>query len=630
VIAPARRVVAVVATVLLAAAVWPQSDVQSAAPQAPAAPAGQPPPTPQAPALPPPNIEVQPPIFRSGVKLVLIDVSVTANRDEPVADLTAEDFELTEDGIPQKVEQATLVRLSGEPRTNGESLEIRSQDHAIAEAGRDDVRVFAIFMDDYHLGRFPPEMLPLRRAVMTFLDEMMGPLDLATVMNPITPLSALKWTRDKDALARELKNYEGRIDNFIGRSPLEESQNYSRNIIRVRSQVVISALQALVMHLSGLREGRKTLLVVSRGIPLMFDISLEPDFQAILREANRGNVVIHTLDPRGLGQGIFPHDTLYRLAAETGGQAIVNTNNLIAGLERVIQDASHHYLIGYTPTREVNDGKFHRFEVKVKRRGVRTVARKGYWAPTLEELTPPPVEPIEPAVTGALNQLQSRQDDRVVHVTTGFAPGQDGRTTIMAMWRPVPGFRDKPDLLRVEARTDAGAALDTGEGALADDGTGVARVDVPAGDITVRYTARGASGEVVDRWEEVVNVPDLSGATLAIASPTFVRGRTTVAYQGLRKGEPGPPSPDREFRTSDLLVVRAAVPSTGNNPPQVTAEILTRQGKALAKWPASYVAGLAQIELPVRSLALGEYVLRFTAALDGETAVATAGFAIVR
>ena len=360
------------------------------------------------------------------MKLVLVDVSVTSNGDQPVEDLGPADFELTEDGIPQVVEQATLVRLSGVPRGNGESLEIRSQDHAIAEAARDDVRIFAIFMDDYHLGKYPQEMLPLRKALMDFLGPMMGPLDLATVMNPITPLSALEWTRDKDELARQLKNYEGRIDNFIGRSPLEESQNFTRNIIRVRSQVVISAMHALVMHLAGLREGRKTLVFVSRGIPLMFDISLEPDFQAMLREANRGNVMIHTLDPRGLGQGIFPHDTMYRMAAETGGQAIVNTNNLSAGLERVIRDASHHYLVGYTPTRETNDGKFHRLEVKVKRRGVRTVARKGYWAPTLEELTPVPVEPLEPAVSGALTKLQARQDDRVAHVTTGFAPGADG------------------------------------------------------------------------------------------------------------------------------------------------------------------------------------------------------------
>ena len=44
------------------------------------------------------------------------------------------------------------------------------------------------------------------------------------------------------------------------------------------------------------------------------------------------------------------------------------------------------------------------------------------------------------------------------------------------------------------------------------------------------------------------------------------------------------------------------------------AEVLTRQGKPLAKWPATCIAGQHQVELPVRSLALGEYVLRFTAA----------------
>ena len=330
-----------------------------------------------APQQTPAPVDGQSPIFRSGVKLVLVDVSVTGNDDEPIADLTPEDFELTEDGVPQTVAQASLVRIGGAPRGNGEALAIRSQNHAIAEAGRDDVRVFAVFMDDYHLGRYPQEMLPLRKALTDFLGPMMGPLDLVTVMNPITPLSALEWTRDRDALVRDLRSYEGRIDNFIGRSALEESQNLTRNVMRVRSQVVVSALQAIVMHLSGLREGRKTLVVVSRGIPLQFDISLEPEFQDLLRAANRGNVIIHTLDPRGLGQGVYVHDTLFRLSSETGGQAIVNTNDLSRGLSRVIRDASHHYLIGYAPTRELNDGKFHKLAVRVKRRGAKTVARKG-------------------------------------------------------------------------------------------------------------------------------------------------------------------------------------------------------------------------------------------------------------
>lgn len=582
------------------------------------------------PAAPAPPAQDQP-VFRAGVKLVLVDVSVTGTGDEPLADLTPDDFELTEDGVPQRVEQATLVRLDGQPRGDGEALTIRSQDHAIAEAARDDVRLFAVFMDDYHLGRFPQEMLPLRKALGDFLGTMMAPLDLVTVMNPITPLSALEWTRDHKKLVQQLKTYEGRNDNFIGRSPLEESQNMSRNVMRVRSQVVITALQALVMHLSGLREGRKTLLVVSQGIPLLWDISLEPDFQALLREANRGNVVIHTLDPRGLGQGTMVHSTLFRLAAETGGHAIVNTNSLSSGLEKVVRDASHYYLVGYTPPREFNDGKFHKINVKVKRKGARTVARRGYWAPSEAEMTPVAAPTVEPAVSSALSNLQARREHRVVHVETGVAPGSDGRMRVTATWRPVPGFKDKPSRLRVEVRDEkGGAALATGENALGSDGTGVVELDVPAGDVLVRYSATGESGDVVDRWEDPMTVPDLSGATLAVATPSFVRARTTAAFQALRRGEAGPPSPDREFRQTDMIVVRTAIAGEADAPATVVAEVLTREGKALATVPATTRAGQHQIELPVRSLALGEYVLRFTATRGDASAAATAGFAIVR
>lgn len=615
-----RRAAAWIVTALVAA-----GTAISAAPGAP--PQG----APQTSAAPPAAPAQDQPVFRAGVKLVLVDVSVTGPGDEPLADLTPDDFELTEDGVPQRVEQATLVRLDGQPRGDGEALTIRSQDHAIAEAARDDVRLFAVFMDDYHLGRFPQEMLPLRKALTDFLGTMMKPLDLVTVMNPITPLSALEWTRDRQKLVQQIKTYEGRNDNFIGRSPLEESQNLSRNVMRVRSQVVITALQSLVMHLSGLREGRKTLLVVSQGIPLLFDISLEPDFQALLREANRGNVVIHTLDPRGLGQGTMVHSTLFRLASETGGHAIVNTNSLSNGLEKVVRDASHYYLVGYAPAREFNDGRFHRINVKVKRKGARTVARRGYYAPSAAEMTPVAPPTVEPAVSTALSSLQARRENRVVHVETGFAPGRDGRMRFTATWRPVPGFKDKPSRLRVEVRDGKGGpAIASAENALAGDGTGVVEVDLPAGDVLVRYSATGESGDIVDRWEDPLTVPDLSGATLAVATPSFVRARTTAAYQALRRGETGLPSPDREFRQTDMIVVRTSVAGDASTPATVEAEVLTREGKSLSKVPATAHGGQYQIELPVRALALGAYVLRFTATHGSSSATATAGFAIVR
>ncbi len=198
------------------------------------------------------------------------------------------------------------------------------------------------------------------------------------------------------------------------------------------------------------------------------------------------------------------------------------------------------------------------------------------------------------------------------------------------MWRPVPGFRDRPERLRIDVRDEDGGPLAEAEEVVTPEGTGVVHVEVPPGAVLVRFTAATAAGEVVDRWEVPLTVPDLSGATLAVATPLFVRARTTAAYQALRRGEAGVPSPDREFRPTDLIVVRTTVADGAAPPPTMVAEVLTREGKALAALPARLTGDRYQVELPLRSLALGEYVLRFTATRDGQSAVNTAGFAIVR
>ena len=61
---------------------------------------------------------------------------------------------------------------------------------------------------------------------------------------------------------------------------------------------------------------------------------------------------------------------------DTGGRAILNTNNFELGLRQVVEDASTYYLVGYTPTRTEDDGKFHKISVKVKRSGVRVIHRQ--------------------------------------------------------------------------------------------------------------------------------------------------------------------------------------------------------------------------------------------------------------
>src|SRR5215218_7995883 len=81
------------------------------------------------------------PTFRAGTDLVRVDVTVTTNGDKPVADLKMDDFEVTDDDVPQTVETLKFIQVDGTRTTNlDEPLEIRSKTHALLEAGREDVR----------------------------------------------------------------------------------------------------------------------------------------------------------------------------------------------------------------------------------------------------------------------------------------------------------------------------------------------------------------------------------------------------------------------------------------------------------------------------------------------------------
>src|SRR5262245_48978245 len=103
----------------------------------------------------------RPPVFRSGTSQVRVAVVVLAQRCEQLSNLTKADFELLEDGQPQSIDTVKLVEANGralDDRADDMSLEIRSTSHALAEAARDDVRVFVIFWDEYHIGQMAPSI----------------------------------------------------------------------------------------------------------------------------------------------------------------------------------------------------------------------------------------------------------------------------------------------------------------------------------------------------------------------------------------------------------------------------------------------------------------------------------------
>src|SRR5918994_6905310 len=85
---------------------------QAGSAQQPAQPAPTPPPPAEG---TPPGAPSQQPVFRTGINFVRVDVIVSDKKGTPVATLTANDFEVLEDGKPQTIEQFRLIKVSGNP-----------------------------------------------------------------------------------------------------------------------------------------------------------------------------------------------------------------------------------------------------------------------------------------------------------------------------------------------------------------------------------------------------------------------------------------------------------------------------------------------------------------------------------
>jgi VWFA-related protein len=584
------------------------------------------PPQPPANQTPADPEQPQPPIFRARVNVVRVDVSVTGRDDKPVEDLTVEDFEIEEDGVPQKVETAQFVRLSGAiPSDHKESIEIRSPQHAAVEAAREDVRLFAIFLDDYHVDKKPDITLPLRKSLAEFAKQF-GPRDLIAIMDPLTPLSHLRFTRSREDLLDRMRTFEGRRGEvFPVKSAAEEAQLKERNVWELRGGVTLSALHALVAHLGGLREGRKSVLFVSQGppVPMPGSRSMSSNdmrLDDVVEAANRGNVTINVLDPRPLGVGpLSGNYVLRRLSDETGGRAILNTNDPSEGLEKIIEDASAYYLVGYTPPRESTDGKFHKISVRVKRRGSRVLAREGYWAPTEKELNPELKPPPPPGVMAALTDLVQPVDGRPLEIWVGASRGAGTLTRLSVTWDPATASRyaNKTATVVEVAPLDlagkpSGPAQTIVSG-VSKEAASVATFEAEPGTASLQFTAKAADGIVIDQWPERVRVPAMHKG-LAIATPRFLRARSAFEQRALDTDPNPAPAASRRLRKTDRVQVEIQVYGAAETGLEVTAELLNKDGNSLVTLPIPAMQlGKARVTIPVSSLAPATYLLRVQA-----------------
>ena len=209
----------------------------------------------------------QAPVFRAGVSVVRVDIIVTDRQGNAVTDLAKLDFDILEDGKPQSIDLFRLVNSDGTPAPGADQpRRILSMYDEEAEAARDDVRLFVIFLDDYHV-RLQNSMR-IRETLVQFVTKQLGPLDMVAVMYPLTPVTGLTFMRDRDALVQIIRKFEGRKFNYAPRNAFEqEYAHYPTQVVEtLRNQVTLSALEGLPVRLGSMREGRKAVILVSEGL----------------------------------------------------------------------------------------------------------------------------------------------------------------------------------------------------------------------------------------------------------------------------------------------------------------------------------------------------------------------------
>ena len=449
----------------------------------------------------------------------------------------------------------------------------------------------------------------------------------------------------------------------------------------------LRSLKGIAEWMNGIRGRRKALLYMSEGIDYdVYDTSISQFASSIqyaardaIGAATRANVNIYTVDPRGLtslgdedieirnfpvnepSAGVGPDSfwddirlsqgSLRELAAETGGFAVLNSNDFEEGFNRIVRDNSSYYVLGYYPTNDARDGKFRDIEVRVKRPDIQVRARKGYRAPRGRE----PDSVLTDAADGTsvemrealTNPLQASGLALEASAAPFKGPMPNASVAVLVQVTGAElGFAERDGMFRNRVELSF-VAIDR-EGVIRGAGRQLleltlkpethalisergfrilTRVELPPGQyqlrIGTRETERGAIGTVYRDLE----VPDFSKTPLSMSGmvlTSITAGLTPTAQADaeLREVLPADPTTSREFSSDDVLTLFAEVydnePST---PHMVDISTTVRADDGRVVFKADDVRSSTELqgvrggyghvaEIPLRDLPPGIYVLR--------------------
>ncbi|MCC7309441.1 MAG: VWA domain-containing protein [Acidobacteria bacterium] len=403
-------------------------------------------------------------VVKISTTLIQIDVTVTDKKGKVITDLRPDEIEVYENGKKQDVSHFSFIsnvrETSERPKADkGAPLPVLPPSAVKAEQVR---RTIALVVDDLTLS-FESTYF-VRRALKKFVDEQMQDGDLVAIIRTGAGIGALQqFTTDRRQLYAAIENVKwnsigaGGIGAF---APLQARmdagddedepqagertpEGIEREFNDFRTSIFATGtLGAINYVVRGMAElpGRKSVLLLSDGFRLFTrdavgnieSTRMLESLRRLVDQANRASVVVYTMDARGLEvtgltaaddtsgwtpaqieqamrdrseQLVETQDGLRYLARQTGGISIINSNDLVGGIRRILDDQSY-YLVGYEPDTDTFDPKtrrFNRLDVRVTRPGARVRYRSGFFGVSDEKIR----KPIETGNQKLLNALTS-------------------------------------------------------------------------------------------------------------------------------------------------------------------------------------------------------------------------------
>jgi VWFA-related protein len=653
---------------------------------------------------------VQPPVtFKSEVNYVEIDARVTDAQGNFVRDLTQADFKIVEDGQPQSLTAFSMVDIPivrPDPPLFAKAAIVPD---VASNRTPFEGRVFVLVMDDLHTTFSTTPRA--RAAARQFVERYVGANDLVAVVNTsgasktmqdftsnhaliIKAIDAAMGNKEDSSTSARLQDYDQNVRSGMGAAGASPSNmNASFNeIMRYNSaRNAMRTLKALADYMAGVRGRRKALVFFSEGVD--YDIvdainnahatEVRVEFQDVIAAATRGNVNIYSVDPRGLVTGTedaiqlggmpvdgsittgdlmnelrLEHDSLREVSEATGGFAILDQNDFRNGFDRILQESSSYYVLGYHPANDKRDGRFRKVQVSVLKPGLTVRARNGYVAATPAKKADTPSDRpggTSPDLRDALESpvAVSGLPLSVTPIAMRGAGGKDaiilsievdGRALTFAT-SPDGLFKD--DIEMTAFATDAsGKVKDGAHDALnlnlkppthaVVSQTGfrvIRRLQVPPGRYELRVGVREAGAGRIGTVIYDLDAPDFSKGPLAISGIAIASGSTSgiptttpdPTVTELKDVLPTSPTSSRDFPRNDTLALFAEVyDNIGKTAHRVeiTTSILADDGHVVKtmsderkndELKATGDAYGFTLKVPLAGLAPGRYVLRVAA-----------------